>query len=125
MSTPIVFPRGLLGVNVHDATIDPVDGVDVLWNLTTDDESGQWVCADPWVFKPDFELSLSEADRHIVGDDPTDLLTVVIVNATNPDRVTANYLAPLVINIVTRQAIQAVQTGSPWTVAEPLTAVKA
>jgi flagellar assembly factor FliW len=72
----------------------------------------------PTPFFPDYEIELDEtacADLHLHDADDTLVLVVLTVD---PDSggVTANLLAPVVVNARTRDAAQVILSGSDWPV---------
>jgi flagellar assembly factor FliW len=82
----------------------------------------RFVVATPAVFFSDYAIELDQQDcDHIGLTDAEDalILTVLTVGADVTSS-TANLLAPIVINIRTRAALQVILTGSDWPVRAPL-----
>jgi len=51
-----------------------------------------------------------------------DLLCLAIMTVDENQNMAANLMAPIVVNIRTRRAVQAIQTDSPWSYRHPLAA---
>ncbi|MFN7993843.1 MAG: flagellar assembly protein FliW [Bryobacteraceae bacterium] len=77
---------------------------------------------------PDFDLSMSADDREALGlgtgrqpriGEEVLCLALVTLSETHPP--TGNLLAPVVIHLKTREALQAIQTGSSYSHRQPIT----
>ncbi len=76
---------------------------------------------------PDYALDLSEDDLHVLGFDPArpprpglDIQCLVILCATENGPLTANLLAPVVINLRNRRAVQSVRSDRRYSHQHPL-----
>jgi len=78
----------------------------------------------PYVFFPDFVVDLDDAiAAKIHLERPEDCLLLVIVTlGTTPEEATANLLGPVVINLQTREGVQAVLAESGHSTRTPLRA---
>jgi flagellar assembly factor FliW len=76
----------------------------------------------PYVFFPDYVVDLDDAiAAKIHLDRPEDCLLLVIVTlGSTPEEATANLLGPVVINLQTREAVQAVLAESGHSTRVPL-----
>ena len=66
---------------------------------------------EPFTFRPDYAPTISDTDARMLGlnaDTPTLLFVVVSVPGNDPRAMTANLLAPIVINALTRQGKQVI-----------------
>ena len=66
---------------------------------------------EPFSFRPDYAPTISDTDARMLGlkaDTPTLLFVVVSVPGNDPQAMTANLLAPIVINALTRQGKQVI-----------------
>lgn len=83
-----------------------------------DDPGLSFFIMDPFMFKADYAVDMVQAIREAgwEGDTLADVMLYVIVNTSSgiPDRITANLIGPLVINIRRFEAIQLVLHNSPY-----------
>jgi flagellar assembly factor FliW len=81
----------------------------------------------PYVFFPDYVVDLDDAIAAKVHlEKPEDCLLLVIVTlGTTPDEATANLLGPVVINLETREGVQAVLAESGYSTQVPLRSTSA
>jgi flagellar assembly factor FliW len=75
---------------------------------------------------PEYELELSADDRRVLGLEPAlvgePLLEFAILCAPKSGRLTANLLAPVVVNLKTRMAVQAVRSDRRYSHRHPVAA---
>ncbi len=76
---------------------------------------------------PEFQLELQPDDAHVLGFSDSELpqagenvLCLAIISVDERRDPVANLLAPLVVNVKTRDAVQAVQEDSIWSCEHPL-----
>ena len=76
---------------------------------------------------PEFELDLLPEDRAVLGLESAgpvrigdDVMCLAIVSVDASRDPVANLLAPLVVNVRTREAVQAIQADSDWTCEYPV-----
>lgn len=75
------------------------------------------------LIEPDYELELSAEDRTVLGWEAGDALAVLAVVALEEAGVTANLLAPVVLNARTRRGVQAVRWDTKYSHGHRLTGV--
>lgn len=79
------------------------------------------------VVAPDYRLAIAAEDLRLLGLDETrqpaigsEVLCLAVVSVAEREQPTANLLAPVVVNLKTRRAVQAIQEGSPYAHRHPL-----
>jgi flagellar assembly factor FliW len=89
-----------------------------------DDKDLSFYIMNPFLFKPDYEVNLDQAIKEMkwLADDHKDIKIHVIVNTTAgiPEKITANLLGPLLINIRNNEAVQLVLHNSPYSHQHPI-----
>ena len=121
----ITFVRPIPGfADLSHFVLIPVDGDDsVISELRSlERPEVRFVVAAPAVFFGDYAIELDQQDcDHLGLTSAADalILTVLTVGA-EAAATTANLLAPIVINVLTRAAVQVILTGSDWSVRAPL-----
>lgn len=120
----ITCPEGLPGfpgarcfvlVDVRDTGV-------FYWLQSLDDPALAFLAVVPWPFFPDYEPELPEADQEALGlataDDALVLCLLTVQRAEQT--VTANLMAPVVVNRTTRTARQVVLADAGWPLQAPL-----
>ena len=109
------FPRGLIGFMGHkEFTLIQIreDSPFLILQSLTDPKLGLLV-ADPYLFLPDYEVIIGEADRRVLGIESmaqaTILVTVTIPQGM-PERTTLNLTGPIIVNSEARIGLQIPQT---------------
>lgn len=103
----------------HEFAIIPYDDASpyvFLQSLSTPDLA--FLMTVPFVFFPDYEFELDDANQQKLGlEKEEDLLiyTLLTIPAGKVADMTANLMAPIVINAQTKQAKQIVLENSPYT----------
>jgi flagellar assembly factor FliW len=98
-------------------THDDAAEVPFRWLQAVGNPALAFVIIDPWVFKPDYAIELPDEvcdSLRLSPMQPPLILTIVTV-PLDPTMMTANLQGPLVINVETRQAQQAILINSPYT----------
>ena len=118
--TTMFFPEGIIGFSgekefkvVHDKSKDPF-----LWLESVRDEELSFIVIDPKEFKPDYAPVLSEIDKQdlrISELEKCDIYALVCV-PKDSDEITANLLAPIVINRVNNMGKQVILTDQDYDV---------
>ena len=100
------------------------DETPVVYELRSLDQPDvRFMVAVPGVFFPQYEVSLDdEACAALSLTEASDALVLTMLSSTGGDdeQLTANLLAPVVINGRTRSAAQVILSGTDWPVRAPL-----
>ena len=121
----ITMPLGLVGFPRLNRYIimEHRPGSPFHWLQSLDQPELAFVITDPLVFDPGYQLVLSGSDTKLleVGD-PRDLQVWVLVTipAGNPEGMTANFKAPVVLNLRNRVAAQVILDDARWSLRQPL-----
>jgi flagellar assembly factor FliW len=94
------------------------------WLQSLDDPALAFLAVVPWPFFPDYEPELPDADRDALGlSSADDALVLCLLTVHRDDEViTANLMAPVVVNRHTRRARQVVLADAGWPLQAPLPA---
>jgi len=116
----ITLPDGMIGfedckrfVVLHQDPKNPLK-----WFQSLDDGAVAFPIINPWDFKKDYSLSISDADAdflHMDEDTPKIVFVVVTVPRNNPAAMTANLLGPIVINPLRKIGKQVVLSDERYT----------
>ncbi len=98
------------------------------WYQSVDDESLAFVITNPFLFEPDYEIDLESTLKEMSwnGDGNKHHLEIyIVVNIPKglPQKMTGNFIGPILINNKVRQAVQIVISDSPYTHNFPLLSV--
>ena len=87
-----------------------------------DDPDVRFLVMPPYVFFPDYVVDLDDAIAAKVHLEKAEdcLLLVIVTLGTTPDEATANLLGPIVVNLQTREGVQAVLAESGYSTRVPL-----
>ena len=123
----IHFPHGILGfpeikryiVLDHPGKPD----IPFKWLQAVDSPDIAFLITDPRLFCPEYNPLIDESDmRELDITKPEDLAIIVIVTVPHedPEKITANFMGPILINLKGRKAKQLVLTGKEYPVQYPL-----
>ena len=122
----ITMPGGMPGFpeNKRFVILERTESRPFLWFQSIDSPDLAFVIANPFMFKADYQPNLSSGKK-VMGWETSadqDLKLYVIVNASSgdPDRMTANLLGPLVINLDRQEAMQMVLHNAPYSHRHPI-----
>ncbi len=95
------------------------------WFQSTEDPSLAFVITSPTLFIPDYDIEVGHILKDMSwNDDLTekDLELYVVVNIPrgSPEKMSANLIGPILINIEAHQAVQMVISNSPYSHKYPL-----
>ena len=135
MSTPalptddvLVFEDGIPGFPEH-RQFQLVDFVgDSAFQLlqSIDDDSMAMIVCSPWLFFPDYEPEITDADEENLDlRSSEDAIVFCPVTIEGPDKAFANLLGPFVVNAKTRRGRQVVLVDSPYVVRTALPLLEA
>ena len=113
----IVFPQGLLGFEtLKDYLLLDAERQPFYWLQSMDEERVAFVLVNPFLFRPDYEVNISNEELAEIGiNAPEKALIFSIVTIPSDDGpMTANLQGPLVINRDNRTGKQAVLSDTRW-----------
>lgn len=116
----ITFLDGIIGFeNCREYVVIRHDDSSAFrWLQSLDAPSVAFPVVEPCAFRPDYAPTISDSDARslqLKRDSSTLLFTVISVPAHDPSAMTANLLAPLVINGDTRQGKQVIVQDEGYT----------
>ena len=113
----IVFPQGLLGFETYkDYLLLDAERQPFYWLQSMDVEQVAFVLVNPFLFRPDYELNISNEELAEINlHSPEKALIFTIVTIPPDDGpMTANLQGPLVINRDNRTGKQVVLSDTRW-----------
>lgn len=121
----IRFPNGLAGLpewknfSLHQT----VDMMPIAILQCKDEERVSFIVSNPAGWFPTYRFDVLDDDMKLIkAKDVADLIVLAIINVeTDPFAVTANMLAPLLINPKSKLGVQVVLHKSPYLARQPLT----
>jgi len=121
----ITFPDGIPGFSNTKRyfLVENDKGHPLCWLQAVEDPELAFVVTDPLIFNPDYrpQIPPEEFKRlEIDGGEALALLVIVNVPKEDPLKMTANFMAPLVINAKTRLGKQVILYDSHYSHREPL-----
>jgi flagellar assembly factor FliW len=95
------------------------------WYQSVDDPALAFVVTSPFLVFPGYQVDLDAALKKMSWEDhgsetPFELYVVVNVPKGSPEKMTANLIGPILINIRNSQAVQLVLADSPYSHRFPL-----
>jgi len=101
-NTDVFFPEGIVGFTEHKEykIVPEKSKAPFLWLQSVDNLELSFIIIDPQEFNPDYNPLLSEVDKTALEVNDTEecqFYTIVVV-PKDSDKISANLLAPLVIN---------------------------
>lgn len=128
----ITMSRGILGFpkDHRFCILEHKKESPFFWYQSIDDPALAFVMTNPWLFKPDYEVDLKLASQATGWDDSgenvaLECYVIVTVPKGAPDKMTANLIGPIVINLKTREAVQIVLSDESYSHKYPLVKKKA
>jgi flagellar assembly factor FliW len=96
------------------------------WYQSIQDASLAFVITDPFLFKPDYAVNLHTILEELGWDQEVDgnhlkLYAIVNIPPGSPEKVTANLIGPVLMNLDTREAVQVIIPDSRYSHKFPLT----
>ena len=121
----ITFPEGIPGFPAIKRYLLVKHDKDhpLLWLQAVEDPEVAFVVADPLIFKPDYRPALSSEEMDALQIEESDavmVLTILTIPSEDPLGLTANLMAPLIINPKTRLGKQFVLSDQGYHHREPL-----
>lgn len=110
------FPRGLLGFEkFKEFALLKADREPFFHLQSLDMAEISFILIDPFLFRPDYELDVSDAELEAIKvKNQEDVLVFAIVTIPASGTTTANLMGPLVINKEAREGFQAILSDSRW-----------
>ena len=113
----IVFPQGLFGFEtLKDYLLLDAERQPFYWLQSMDVEQVAFILVNPFLFRPDFELNISNEELAEIGIHTPEkaLIFSIVTIPSDGSAMTANLQGPLVINRDTRIGKQAVLSDNRW-----------
>jgi flagellar assembly factor FliW len=113
------FPRGLPGFEAHRQFYLVEEAPPVVFLQSMGPQSVCFHAIPVSIVDPEYQLGITEDDLCLLGLDPSHqpkegVLCFAILSVSNGCAVTANLLAPVVVNVATRVAVQAVRSDARY-----------
>jgi flagellar assembly factor FliW len=121
----ITFEDGLVGLSQYRRfVLIRHDSEGPFWWLqSTEEPSFALLLIDPWYFRPDYEVVLSDAEverLQLSESSPRAVLTTVTIPPSKPHAMTSNLLAPIVINTALRIGRQVILDDERYHTRHPI-----
>ncbi|MDR2718884.1 MAG: flagellar assembly protein FliW [Treponema sp.] len=113
----IIFPQGLFGFeNLKSYLLLDAERQPFYWLQSIDMEQVAFVLLSPFLFRPDYELNISNEELAEIGINAPEKALVFSIVTIPPDGspMTANLQGPLIINRDSRTGKQAVLSDARW-----------
>jgi len=116
----IHMPSGMLGFSEKKRFVlfRHKENSPFFWYQSVDDPSLAFVVTNPFLFVPDYDVEADDAAKAMSWNDAVDsdleLYVVANIPKGEPDKMTANLIGPILINMKKRQAVQMVISNSPY-----------
>lgn len=122
--TEIFFPEGVIGFREHKhyRIIQEKSKEPFFWLQAVDDPSLAFIIIDPKQIKPDYRPLLDEVDKVALRINVLDecQVFVFIVVCKDSNKITANFLAPIIINQKENLARQVVLQEQDYSLQHPV-----
>jgi flagellar assembly factor FliW len=113
----IIFPQGLFGFEkLKDYLLLDAERQPFYWLQSMDAEEVAFVLVNPFLFRPDYEVNVSneEVDGIGIRSPEKALIFSIVTIPQDGSPMTANLQGPLIINRDTRMGKQAILTDDRW-----------
>ena len=113
----ITFPAGLLGFTsfTRYALLQPDDDAAFFWLQSIDSPELAFVVTDPSMWMQDYQVPIRREQMDELGLDKLESAQVFVILNKHERALTANLQGPLIVNVVTRNAMQLVLADKRWT----------
>lgn len=116
----VTFLDGLLGFEklTKYIFIDKPESHPFIWVLSIEDPSVSFVSLNPYIYYPDYKISIQKTDHEqleISSIEDIYVLTLVVVPADNPQGISTNLLAPIIVNRKQSLARQIILNNTGYT----------
>jgi flagellar assembly factor FliW len=126
----IDMPTGMLGFpeKRRFVILTHRDDSPFYWYQSVDDPDLAFVITSPSLFHPDYNVDLTDTLKAMSWDlaEKESILLYVVVNIPkgSPEKMTANFIGPILVNPEKCQAVQTVIANSPYSHKVPLMKTK-
>jgi flagellar assembly factor FliW len=113
----IIFPQGLFGFEKQkDYLLLDAERQPFYWLQSMDTEQVAFVLVNPFLFRPDYEVNISNDELAEIGIRSPEkaLIFSIVTIPQDGGPMTANLQGPLIINRDTRMGKQAILTDDRW-----------
>jgi len=113
----IIFPQGLFGFEkLKDYLLLDSERQPFYWLQSMDEEDVAFVLVNPFLFRPDYEVNVSNEEVDGIGINSPEkaLIFSIVTIPQDGSPMTANLQGPLIINRDTRMGKQAILTDERW-----------
>jgi len=113
----IIFPQGLFGFEkLKDYLLLDAERQPFYWLQSMDEEEVAFVLVNPFLFRPDYEVNISNEELDEIGIRSPEkaLIFSIVTIPQDGSPMTANLQGPLIINRDTRMGKQAILTDDRW-----------
>jgi flagellar assembly factor FliW len=113
----VVIPQGLFGFDDYkDYVLLDAEHQPFFWLQSLDDQEIAFVLINPFLFRPDYEVNVSNDELSGIGilSPEKALIFVIVTIPQDGSPMTANLQGPLVINKEKMTAMQAILSDSRW-----------
>lgn len=115
----VTFPEGLLGLEDYKkfAIFDMPENSKFICLQCIDEPVIAFLVVNPWDYFPDYDIQVSDEELATIGIAELEQLIVfsIITIGDNIENATANLLAPVVVNVKNKEAIQIVLNERKFT----------
>lgn len=114
----IYFPQGLVGLEDYKtyAVFEMPDNERIICLQCIDEPRIAFMAINPWNFFGDYDIQISDEELAVIGIAQIEQLAVFnILTIGDGSSVTVNLLAPVVINVNTKDAMQIVLNEDKYT----------
>lgn len=120
----IHFPEGLLGIPHLNKYImlSPEKKLPFMYLQSVEEEALAFIVIDPYLYMPDYSFDISDDVIDFLGvTKESDILVLsVVVIPSDISRMTANFAAPVLINVNNRRAKQIVLQDDKYRIRQPI-----
>jgi flagellar assembly factor FliW len=119
---PLRFIAGMPGLEeYHRFTLAAVDGGPLYWLACVDEPAITLPAADAFAIDPDYSFELSDGDvASLALRQAADALVLSVLTVAPQGQVTANLLAPVIVNRTTGAARQVILDGTSYALRHPV-----
>ncbi len=117
----LFFPFGIPGFDrlKKYALFSVPDSQPVQWLLSLEEEKVSFPLIDPWSIRSNYAFELPQIAVEVLGiKEKTQIMVLCILRIpqNNPQGMTVNFLAPIIINLQNQMGVQIVLENSPYSI---------